>query len=41
MLFIIFIGALSNQILIALVILAIISNFVSIRRMVVLRFENA
>ena len=40
-LFIIFIGALSNQILIALVILAIISNFVSIRRMVVLRFENA
>ena len=38
-LFIIFIGALSNQILITLAIIAIISNFVSIRRLVVLRFK--
>jgi CDP-L-myo-inositol myo-inositolphosphotransferase len=40
-LFLIFIGALSNQILITLVILAIISNFESIRRLVVLRFRYA
>ena len=40
-LFIIFIGALSNQILITLAIIAIISNFVSIRRLVVLRFKYA
>jgi len=40
-LFIIFIGALSNQILITLAVLAIISNFVSIRRLVVLRFKYA
>jgi CDP-L-myo-inositol myo-inositolphosphotransferase len=40
-LFIIFIGALSNQILITLAILAIISNFESIRRLVVLRFKYA
>jgi len=38
-LFLIFIGALSNQILITLAILAIISNFESIRRLVVLRFK--
>ena len=38
-LFIIFIGALSNQILITLAILAIISNFEAIRRLVVLRFK--
>jgi len=40
-LFIIFIGALSNQILITLAIIAIISNFVSIRRLVALRFKYA
>ena len=40
-LFIIFIGALSNQILITLAIIAIISNFVSIRRLIVLRFKYA
>ncbi len=40
-LFLIFIGALSNQILITLAILAIISNFESIRRLVVLRFKYA
>ena len=40
-LFIIFIGALSNQILITLAIIAIISNYVSIRRLVVLRFKYA
>jgi len=40
-LFLIFIGALSNQILITLVILAIISNFEAIRRLVVLRFKYA
>ena len=40
-LFLIFIGALSNQILITLVILAIISNFESIRRLIVLRFRYA
>jgi len=40
-LFIITIGALSNQILITLAILAIISNFESIRRLVVLRFKYA
>ena len=40
-LFVIFIGALSNQILITLAIIAIISNFVSIRRLVVLRFKYA
>jgi len=40
-LFLIFIGALSNQILITLIILAIISNFEAIRRLVVLRFKYA
>ena len=40
-LFLIFIGALSNQILITLAILAIISNFESIRRLIVLRFRYA
>lgn len=40
-LFIIFVGALSNQILITLAILAIISNFESIRRLVVLRSKYA
>ena len=40
-LFLIFIGALSNQILITLAILAIISNFESIRRLLVLRFKYA
>jgi len=40
-LFVIFIGALSNQILITLAIIAILSNFVSIRRLVVLRFKYA
>lgn len=40
-LFLIFIGALSNQILITLAILAIICNFESIRRLVVLRFKHA
>ena len=40
-LFLIFIGALSNQILITLAILAIISNFESIRRLFVLRFKYA
>ncbi|MGB3341198.1 MAG: NTP transferase domain-containing protein [bacterium] len=40
-LFIILIGALSNQILIALAILAIISNFESIRRLAILRFRDA
>jgi len=40
-LFLIFIGALSNQILITLAILAIISNFESIRRLVVMRFKYA
>jgi len=40
-LFLIFIGALSNQILITLVILAIISNFEAIKRLVVLRFKYA
>lgn len=40
-LFLIFIGALSNQILVTLTILAIISNFESIRRLVVLRFKYA
>ena len=38
-LFIIFIGALSNQILLTLAILAVITNFESIRRLVVLRHE--
>ncbi|HDL78063.1 MAG TPA: CDP-alcohol phosphatidyltransferase family protein, partial [Bacteroidetes bacterium] len=40
-LFLIFIGALSNQILITLAILAVISNFEAIRRLVVLRFKYA
>jgi len=40
-LFLIFIGALSNQILVTLAIIAIISNFVSIRRLIVLRFKYA
>jgi CDP-L-myo-inositol myo-inositolphosphotransferase len=40
-LFLIFIGALSNQILITLVMLAIISNFESIRRLIVLRLKHA
>lgn len=40
-LFLIFIGALSNQILITLAVLAIISNFESIRRVLVLRFRYA
>ena len=40
-LFIIFIGALSNQILLTLAILAIITNFESVRRLVVLRHEYA
>ena len=40
-LFLIFIGALSNQIFITLVILAIISNFESIRRLIVLRLKHA
>ena len=40
-LFLIFIGALSNQILITLAILAIISNFESIRRLFVLRIKYA
>jgi len=40
-LFLIFIGALSNQILITLAILAIISNFESIRRLIVLRLKHA
>jgi CDP-L-myo-inositol myo-inositolphosphotransferase len=38
-LFIIFIGALSNQVLLTLVILAVITNFESVRRLVVLRHE--
>jgi len=40
-LFLIFLGALSNQILITLAILAIISNFESIRRLVILKFRHA
>ena len=40
-LFLIFIGAFSNQILITLAILAVISNFEAIRRLVVLRFKYA
>jgi len=40
-LFIIFMGALSNQILLTLAILAIITNFESVRRLVVLRHEYA
>ncbi len=40
-LFLIFVGALSNQILITLAILAIVGNFESIRRLVVLRFKYA
>jgi CDP-L-myo-inositol myo-inositolphosphotransferase len=40
-LFLIFIGALSNQILITLAILAIITNYESIRRLIVLRFKYA
>lgn len=40
-LFLIFVGALSNQIFITLAILAVISNFESIRRLVVLRFKYA
>jgi CDP-L-myo-inositol myo-inositolphosphotransferase len=38
-LFIIFIGALSNQVLLTLAILAVITNFESVRRLVVLRHE--
>jgi CDP-L-myo-inositol myo-inositolphosphotransferase len=38
-LFLIFIGALSNQILLTLAILAVITNFESIRRLVILRHE--
>ena len=38
-LFIIFIGALSNQVLLTLAILAVITNFESVRRIVVLRNE--
>jgi len=38
-LFLIFIGALSNQILITLAIIAIITNFESIRRLIVLKHE--
>lgn len=40
-LFLIFIGALSNQILITLVVLGIISNFEAIKRLIVLRFRHA
>jgi CDP-L-myo-inositol myo-inositolphosphotransferase len=40
-LFLIFLGALSNQILITLAILAIISNFESIRRLIMLKFRHA
>ena len=40
-LFLIFVGALCNQIFITLAILAIVSNFESIRRLVVLRFKYA
>jgi CDP-L-myo-inositol myo-inositolphosphotransferase len=40
-LFLIFIGALSNQILITLVVLGIISNFEAIKRLIMLRFRHA
>jgi CDP-L-myo-inositol myo-inositolphosphotransferase len=40
-LFLIFIGALSNQILITLVVLGIISNFEAIKRLITLRFRHA
>ena len=39
-LFLIFIGALSNQILITLVVLGIISNFEAIKRLITLRFRH-
>ena len=38
-LFIIFIGSLSNQVLLTLAILAVVTNFVAVRRLVVLRHE--
>ena len=40
-LFLIFIGALSNQILITLVVVGIISNFEAIKRLITLRFRHA
>jgi CDP-L-myo-inositol myo-inositolphosphotransferase len=40
-LFLIFLGAVGDQIVLALALLAIISNFESIRRLVVLRFKHA
>lgn len=40
-LFLIFIGALTNQILITLVVLGIISNFEAIKRLIMLRFRHA